>query len=665
MGFYFLHTSWLWALSLIAIPIAVHLFNLRRYKTVYFTNVRLLQLIQNETKAQSKLKEWLILLSRILFFTMLILAFAQPIYQKKNETLQSNNQRIVILIDNSFSMSQQGEGGAHLEYAKTKALEVLNAYPSSVSAMVASTLLKPEEMVFKSKDDAFLAVSQITVSPSTFNVQKAIEMLAQKLESIDNQIYRVYVLSDFQYSNFAENWKVPEHLQLYAIPFETIENTNVSLDTAFFTSPVHQLSEEEILVYRLTNHGTTDYADFKVELKINDSLKSVNTSSLLANSQLTDTIRYQNNRQGIKKLGLSISDFPVSYDNTLAMSYAIKPSYKIAIISGKNSHKILHAFFESISYFESVYLSPDKIDWSIVEQNELLVVSLDEFENVGISSALNNFVEKGGKVVVFLGEDSKAQQWARNLNIDLALADTSGSNMSQVNLQSRFLKHVMDETQNKSQWPKTTTFSRLNNASEWLIKSEDGQVIVGTLNKNRGSILAFTLPFNLQNFDFYQNPIFVPILYNFITQDVSKPAYFESNRPSSFYINQAALHPNAMFRIEQGNRNWAPFQRRTGLGTLIQMPEQMEAGTFDITLDSLTIDACSINYSRSESDSKYWSVDELSSWNRFSVIDTSDLGSSNFDKLIQTSVPLWYWFVVMSILFLILEMTLVKWFRRT
>ena len=46
----FQYPQFLWALSLVIIPILIHLFNLQRYKTLYFSDLTLLKSIQIESK---------------------------------------------------------------------------------------------------------------------------------------------------------------------------------------------------------------------------------------------------------------------------------------------------------------------------------------------------------------------------------------------------------------------------------------------------------------------------------------------------------------------------------------------------------------------------------------------------------------------------------------
>ena len=57
----FVHPSFLWALGLLAIPIIIHLFKFRRFKTVYFSNVAFLKQIQQESTNRNKLKHLLVL----------------------------------------------------------------------------------------------------------------------------------------------------------------------------------------------------------------------------------------------------------------------------------------------------------------------------------------------------------------------------------------------------------------------------------------------------------------------------------------------------------------------------------------------------------------------------------------------------------------------------
>ena len=100
----FLAPGFLFALLAIAIPIIIHLFNFRKFKKVYFSNVRFLKLVQIQTSSRQHLKDRLILASRILALTFLVFAFARPYIPNPDQKNAYQEQVVSIFIDNSYSM---------------------------------------------------------------------------------------------------------------------------------------------------------------------------------------------------------------------------------------------------------------------------------------------------------------------------------------------------------------------------------------------------------------------------------------------------------------------------------------------------------------------------------------------------------------------------------
>ncbi|NNG09286.1 MAG: hypothetical protein HKM92_03885, partial [Arenibacter sp.] len=74
----FKHPELLWAFFLLLIPILIHLFQLRRFKKTPFTNVKILKKVVAESRRSNTLKKWLLLFTRLLLLSALIVAFTQP-----------------------------------------------------------------------------------------------------------------------------------------------------------------------------------------------------------------------------------------------------------------------------------------------------------------------------------------------------------------------------------------------------------------------------------------------------------------------------------------------------------------------------------------------------------------------------------------------------------
>src|SRR5882724_9371738 len=95
------YPSFLWALLSLAIPIIIHLFNFRKTIRIYFSNTRFLKQVKEETTQKRRLKQFLVLTSRLLFLFFLVIAFAQPFLPAREQMASQRN--IVIYLDNSLS----------------------------------------------------------------------------------------------------------------------------------------------------------------------------------------------------------------------------------------------------------------------------------------------------------------------------------------------------------------------------------------------------------------------------------------------------------------------------------------------------------------------------------------------------------------------------------
>ena len=119
----FLYPGFLFSLLAVAIPILIHLFNFRRFKVVYFSNVQFLKAVKEENASAERLKNLLILFCRILAIVFLVLAFARPYFSPDSNIRPDLKNMVYIYIDNSYSMENQNKEGSLLDEAKRRAKE--------------------------------------------------------------------------------------------------------------------------------------------------------------------------------------------------------------------------------------------------------------------------------------------------------------------------------------------------------------------------------------------------------------------------------------------------------------------------------------------------------------------------------------------------------------
>ena len=84
----------------LAIPVIVHLFNLRKFKTVYYSDTSLLEEIVLKSKKKRTLKELLVLATRLLLLAGLVISFAYPFFGNQQK---SQIGKEMIVVDNSSS----------------------------------------------------------------------------------------------------------------------------------------------------------------------------------------------------------------------------------------------------------------------------------------------------------------------------------------------------------------------------------------------------------------------------------------------------------------------------------------------------------------------------------------------------------------------------------
>ena len=224
----FLFPGFLFALLTIAIPIIIHLFNFRKFKKVYFSNVRFLKNIQIQTSSNRQLKDRMILLTRILGLSFLVFAFAQPYLPAAKELNASQKQAVSIYIDNSYSMEMLNKEGTLLDEAKRRAKEISSAYSLNDKFQLLSNDFEGKFQRFLSFDEFQSAVDELTISAASRNLDQIIDRQKEMFLKVPNAKKNIYLLSDFQNNILSKNIMVSDSsftmrfVQLSANPLPNI-----------------------------------------------------------------------------------------------------------------------------------------------------------------------------------------------------------------------------------------------------------------------------------------------------------------------------------------------------------------------------------------------------------------------------------------------------------
>jgi len=227
----FLYPGFLFALLSVAIPVIIHLFNFRKFKKIYFSNVQLLKEVEQQNSSREKLKNLLILISRILAIVFLVLAFAQP-YLPVGEKNQRLSNIVSIYVDNSYSMEAVNKDGNLLDEAKRRAKELIKAYGLNDKFQLLTNDFEGKHQRLLNHDEFLKALDEVEISASNRNLQQILNRQENILSGSANKYS--FIISDFQQNiSDGNNLKTNKDIQYSFLKLNATALPNVAVDSVW------------------------------------------------------------------------------------------------------------------------------------------------------------------------------------------------------------------------------------------------------------------------------------------------------------------------------------------------------------------------------------------------------------------------------------------------
>ena len=677
----FLFPLFLLALLAVAIPIAIHLFNFKRYKTVYFSNVQLLKRIKQESKKKSQLKQILILLSRILAITSLVFAFTRPYIPVGNHTTNVAQQIVGIFIDNSFSMKAEGEKGPLLEQAKIKATEIANSYPAGTQFLALSNTLTPGNQFPLNKEQFIKQVSEIKDSPRSPKFSKVYSQSVSALASADKKAQKtLYILSDFQKKGMnVELAKSDSSVWTYLFPFEAGKTNNLLIDSCWFEIPGRKIGQAEKLYVRIKNLSAQAFQNIPIRLTINDSLKAVSNINIGAQEETVQEMNYTNNSEGIQLCKVELDDYPIVFDNSYFLSYQVRGKLQALAISNPQSN--------GSDYLKALFAEDELIDFTEVPENNIPISQLKNYQCIfmvntqnissGLKDELTAFVKNGGTLVLFPDKPQNYDEYnalLQSLNSNtIARFDTAKAHISEINYNHELYREVFKKQENNADLPDIKGFAvfadQMQRQETSLLRFRNGKNALSTHPFGEGNVYTFAFPLNSGNFNFVRHIIFVPTVYNMVlysgqpqryaySTETEEPVILTQNL-SSAEVKIINVRTKEEFRTSV--RNFGTEKKQL---LLDELPK--EAGHFLVNDGNSTIQSISYNFPRTESIPEFNTKEELQKQigatknSQIQLIESTDKNFSETILSLNNGKQLWKYFIGLAIFFLLCEVAIIK-----
>jgi hypothetical protein len=638
----FKHPELLYALFALLIPILIHLFQLRKFKKQAFTNVAFLKKVTSQTRKSSQLKKWLILCTRMLLLAALIIAFAQPFTSKTNSL--NTKKETVIYLDNSFSMQAKGEEG---ELLKRAVQDVINHVDATETIS-----LFTNNQAFKNTTIGAIKneLLQLDYTSNQLNYDAVLLKGKNLFNNNSGHLKQLVLISDFQIKKSIFNPNLDSLIAINTIQLKPVNTNNLSVDSLYISNKTPLNIE---LTAVISNQGNA-LKNVPVSLFSNENLLAKTAIDITEKATAVFTI---NNEEKI--IGnLVIDDVNLSFDNTLYFNINKPNKTKVLAISEANDDFLKRIYTDNEFMFTSEALN--ELNYSDIENQNLIV--LNELQSIpnALTTALKAFTDKGGFIIVIPSNDIDLQTYNNFLlpfNLRFEKLNPSEKKVTTINYSHPLFKDVFNKEVSNFQYPKVESFYPLisNNVSSPL-KYEDGKAFLNKSNQ----VYVFSASLQNENSNFKNSPLIVPTFYNIGKQSLKTSQLYQVIGEENSFDVPIILQQDDILTLSLGEENLIPQQQYFNNKVRITTTEMPNiAGTYNINNKLEFIENISYNYQRDESNLTYQDLSALEQ------IQVSDSIPELFDTLKSDSKinELWKWFVIFALLFLVIEMLILKYFK--
>ena len=640
----FKHPEILYFLFLLVIPILVHLFQLRRFKKEYFTNVKFLKELSIQTRKSSQLKKWLLLTTRLLLLTALIIAFAQPFFKAKDSKGVTNE--LYLVVDNSFSMQAKGKQG---ELLKRAVQELLENTPENTSF----SLLTNDDVYWNTDIKSIQKeLMNLEYSATSFQLDQSLTKIKSKKTPFNKD---VVVITDAINLQANQLKPIDETINpIFIIP-KSEQKNNVSVDSVYLKQTLDNFYEIGV---KLKSYGESEQ---EIPVAI------YNQKQLIAKTQVKL-------EQAEKELFFTIpkADFNgyvfieepgLTYDNYYYFSISKPEKATVLAIGESDKNQFLTKIYTESEFLFSQF-DLKSLDYNVLEKQDAII--LNEIKEIpqALQTTLKSFYEKGGNIIFIPSDESNVSNVNRLLSnfgtFSVSELQKKEAQITNISFSHPLYNGVFEKKVDNFQYPNTKSKFALKSKYPSILTYEDQSPFLTAVSNSLGNFYVFSAPINKENSNFKNSPLIVPTFYNMAFQSVKTGINALTVGTSSPITIDQLLSKDEIISVvssDEKSEKFIPQQQILNNKVKLTFSESpTQAGNFNALKDNLIIKNISFNYSRTESDLRLDNSNLLESYENGSSIEAV------FDALQtnRTDNTIWKWFVILALLFVILELLIQK-----
>ena len=680
----FLNPAILWGLLALAVPIIIHFFNLQRPKQVLFSNVAFVKEVKKSVVRRLRFKQWLLLLLRLLAITCLVLAFANPVILSDSTVNLRGNRSVAVVIDDSYSMTAGNEKGNYFQQAQSLSRSIINAYSKQDEFLVMNTSDIQLNASFGEQAEALEAMKGLQLRQNIHAHSELLNFDQEIFASASNQLRELYLISDFQTSTvMADSQTIrleDSSILIKYIPLATREQKNVYVADHQIISQIIEKGKPVQLRMTLVNDGNSPVKDLGVRVLLDGKVVSIANKSLDPNTTEELDLSFTPSKSGWLSGHIELDDYPIEFDNRRYFSIYVPESEKVLIVESQLSNNLKILYRDLFEQFEPTFV-PDR---NISSQNlndyrSLVLVGFTQL-STGLAAKLRSFLNEGGSVMFFPGDGMQLEninQFWSSMNLGTfspPVSIQSGIKASLVELEHPIFDGIFTNDRKNRDFDAPNVFRyfpfelssgsvqnvimRMENQSPFLIESRVGEGLLYTFTSFPGD--AWT--------DFHVKTSFAPVIFR-ANQIMNQTQNVQSGQEIGFFTPKSIRTSNQdLIKLSgEDGLELIPEQYVQGGATILNFDKlELNEGNYSIVQGDSLLEKIAFNISDLESRLGFTSEDQLretldkAGYQQIEVLPAKADDISDQIKVEKEGIPLWKYFVLFVLLFLLAEIMVLR-----
>ncbi len=596
----FLNPLALFGLLAAAIPILLHLLNLRKLRTIEFSTLTFLKELQKTSIRRLKLRQLLLLILRTLLVLLIVLAFSRPTLRGSLVGNIGSHAKTtaVFIIDDSYSMTVSDEQGELLKQSQQAARNVIRLFKEGdeVFLLPLSSLSRPGSADQNSIRDFGLLrrdIEEIKPSARHHSIEEGLRVAARLLTGAPNFNKEVYVFSDFQQgvvtsdaaAPAAREKLFPAEARFFFVPAGKRALQNFGIESVTIPSSIFERDKPFTVQARVGNYSDNGVQDHVVSVFLNGTRIAERSIDIPKHSDLTVEFSVAANSTGYIEGFVELEDDDFQYDNrryfvlqipervrALLVGTAVDVRYPRLALSTRTSAS------ESALVLDEV--APDKLSSTEIKRANAIVLCTSQGLSTPQISELSSFVKSGGGLALFPGTQIDPAAFNSLIGAGLTIpsltaierpSKPAGESESFLEFDKVELRHPLFEGMFESgkdqstkgssrsgpavvhqvESPRVRTSARfaLTPQSNPIITLTNGSPFLAEQRLGSGRVLLYAVPPTTEWSDFPLKGIFVPLLHRTVLYLANQQARAEEVLPGSEVVIRSSVATGGTWTI--------------------------------------------------------------------------------------------------------------------